>query len=229
MKVLKNNQYYHRFKFIIGTPFYGLFLRWAYDQCINDLDKLGLTPDFNKKDFTCLLCGCGHEQTADVFIQFIVNRNPKAKIIIIDIGNYQIEAIKKLVKKKYKKLNIMIKQIDALKLNTFIKNDSIDWIETDGFLSYFDLKSLNNLFTLWHDLLKKDGFITIREIALEGFIGKIGNPVKIWVGKYLFDVTLYSNYKHELLSIFNKSGFKYTKGLTPIPFFLRFSFIKKEK
>lgn len=72
--------YYHRFKIVIGTPIWRAYLRWAYKTCIDDLRKLHFYPDFNRQDFTALLCGVGNETTADEFINFVIARNEKAKL-----------------------------------------------------------------------------------------------------------------------------------------------------
>lgn len=125
--------YYRKFRIVIGAPPWRIYLRWAYKKCIEDLNKLNFKPNFNKKDFTCLLCGVGNETTADEFIKFVIKRNSKSKIIIIDIGEEQIKAVERLVKNNYQNLNIKIKKIDALKLDTLLGKYSLDWIETDGF------------------------------------------------------------------------------------------------
>lgn len=218
--------YYNRFKIIIGTPAWRLYLRWAYKTCIEDLIKLNYKPDFKKDNFTCLLCGCGNETTTDEFIKFTIHRNPKAKIIIIDLADEQINAIKKLVNNRYSSLNTTVRQIDALSLNTFIKNNSLDWIETDGFLEYFDKNPLERLLRVWNKLLKQDGFITLREPAGEGILGDFIDRVKIWIGRIWLGVTVYSHSKQELEGLFSKCDFKYVEGLTFIPTFLRFSMIK---
>ncbi len=218
--------YYHRFKIIIGTPLWRQYLRWAYRTCIKDFKRLNFTPNFKKDQFTCLLCGCGNETTADEFIKFVTKRNPRAKIIIIDLADEQVNAIRKLVNDSYCSLDIRIKQINALKLDAFIKNHSLDWIETDGFLEYFDKKALGKLLRLWNKLLKTDGFITLREPAGEGGLGRLLDRLKIWVGKIWLGVTVYSHSKLELEELLEKCGFRYVWGRTIIPTFLRFSLIK---
>lgn len=107
--------YYRNFNIILGNPLWRRYLRWAYKTCISDLEKLHCEPDFSKKDFTVLLCGVGNENTADEFIKFVTARNQKAKIIIIDIADEQINAVKELVKTKYSSLNIIVKQICTYK------------------------------------------------------------------------------------------------------------------
>src|SRR5579872_2104529 len=106
--------YYKNFKIVIGNPLYAVFLRWAYKKGIEDLQKINFQPNFTSTNFQCLLCGVGNEQTADVFITFVTQRNKLAKIWIIDMGEEQIAAVQKLVNQKYSKLNIVVKRMNAL-------------------------------------------------------------------------------------------------------------------
>lgn len=218
--------YYLNFRLVIGTPLWRLYLRWAYKKCIDDFSKLNFSPDFKKQSFTCLLCGVGNETTADEFIKFTIQRNKKAKIIIIDLGEEQVHAVNKLIQKKYSSLNIVVKQINALALDTYFKKDSIDWIETDGFLEYFDKDSLYKLLITWYKLLKQKGFITLREPASQGKMEEIIDMLRIWIGKVWLGVTLYLHNKKELTSLFKKSGFIYNENTTFIPTFNRYSLIK---
>jgi len=129
---------------------------------VKDLSVLNYSPKFKRKGFTALLCGVGNEGTADVFIKFLTTRNPKAKIIIIDLGKERIENVNKLVKEKHSSLDIFVKQINALSLQKIIKNGTIDWIEKDGFLEFFDKKSLSKMLFVWRQILNDEGFITTR-------------------------------------------------------------------
>ncbi|MEK7078612.1 MAG: hypothetical protein AAB929_00940, partial [Patescibacteria group bacterium] len=85
--------YYNRFGIVLRSPFFPVYLRWAYQQGLGDVESLGIQPNFNKINFSCLLSGCGNEQTADTFIQFVIQRNKNAEIYIIDLGEEQITAI----------------------------------------------------------------------------------------------------------------------------------------
>src|SRR3989338_9532342 len=142
--------YYRRFGIVLRNPLFPVYLRWAYDQGLKDVKSLGLPPNFNKMSFSCLLSGCGNEQTAETFIQFVSQRNKNAKFYIIDLGDEQIQAIRKLVALKFNNLNIEIHKINALELDKIIKPKSLDWIETDGFMEYFDHRSLKKLLQIWH-------------------------------------------------------------------------------
>lgn len=218
--------FYRRFKIIIGTPLWRVYLRWAYRKCIDDLRQLNFIPDFNKEVFTCLLCGVGNETTADEFIKFATLKNKKAKIIIIDIGDAQIKAVKKLIKDKYPSLDIKIKQINALDLTSFIQNNNINWIETDGFLEYFDTAKLHNLLSIWNKILSHDGFITLRETASNGFAGKVIDHLRVWIAKKWLGVTIYIHTRKSLEKIFQKHQFKFISGTTFLPTFRRYSLIK---
>lgn len=219
--------YYHKFKIVIGTPLWRIYLRWAYKRCANDLKKLNLSPNFTKNGFTCLLCGVGNETTADEFIKFIIQRSSNPKIFIIDIGEEQVRATKKLVTEKYPTSDIKIKKIDALRLNSFFEPNTIDWVETDGFLEYFNHASLEKLLQIWERILAKDGFITTRDCASEGKIDQAIDSARIWLGKVWLGITLYPHEQQELRKLFTKCGFRYFEGPTFLPTFKRFSLIKK--
>lgn len=219
--------YYKKFRIVIGTPFWKIYLRWAYKTCIEDLNKLNFISNFNKDNFLALLCGVGNETTADEFIKFVLNKNKKAKIIIIDLGNEQIAAANQLVKEKYSNFDIKIKRINALELDSFVKKNTINWIETDGFLEYFDKKSLLKLLLLWHSLLRQDGFVTLREPASHGLFGHFIDKFRVWVGKAWLNITLYEHTMRDLTLLFNKTGFRFTLENTILPTFKRFSLIKK--
>ncbi|MBI5127335.1 hypothetical protein HZA76_02665 [Candidatus Roizmanbacteria bacterium] len=223
---MTSENYYKRFKVVIGTPLWRLYLRWVYQKGIDDLEKLNLQPNFSKKDFTCLLCGVGNETTADEFIKFILKKNNNPRIIIIDIGKYQIEAVKKLVNDKYKTLRITIKQIDVLKLTTFIKEKSIDWIETDGFLEYFDKQSLNQLIDIWEKTLRLTGFITFRDCFNNNPIDRFIDKVRIQVAKKWLSVITYSHSKTEMADLYKLKGFRFITKPTIIPTFLRYTAVR---
>lgn len=218
--------YYHRFKIIIGSPVWRFYLRWAYRKCIDDLSKLDFRADFNRQGFTALLCGVGNETTADEFIKFVIRRNKNGKIIIIDIGAEQIKAVTKLVQNKYSSLDITIKQMDALELPSFLPNKSIDWIETDGFLEYFDKSDLHKLLNIWRISLKGNGFITIREFASDGGIGELIDYFRILIAKKWMGITLYKHTKIELEKTLNEHKFSFISGSTALPTFKRYSIIK---
>lgn len=224
--IFTTTTYYRRFKIVIGTPVWRVYLRWAYRKCIDDLSRLNFTPNFNKKDFTALLCGVGNEATADEFINFVITKNKEARIIIIDIGKQQIDAVTKLVQKKYASLNIKIKQTNALELASFFPNSSIDWIETDGFLEYFDKSNLTTLLNIWRKLMKEDGFITMRECASNGAIGAVIDCIRILIAKKWLGVSLYKHTKKELERILNEHQFLFVSGPTLLPTFRTYSVIK---
>lgn len=219
--------YYKKFGIVLRNPLFGIYIRWAYRTCITDLEKLGLTPNFSKHDFTALLCGVGNENTANEFIKFVIDRNSKAKIIIIDIADEQIKAVEKLVRDKYSKLDIKVKQIDALKVNTFLAKSSIDWIETDGFLEYFDKKSLERLLQIWKRILEKDGFITFRDCVIDSAIEQFIDKIKIRIAKLWLGITVYTHTKKDLEGLLEEIGFRFIANSTFLPTFRRYSVINK--
>lgn len=218
--------FYPRFKRVTNSPLFKAYLRWGYSQAIKDFSKLKYRINFSKKNFTALLCGCAGDVTADEFIKFVLGKNPNAKIIIVDIGKEQITAVDKLVRKKYKSNNITTIQKDILNLKSIPPN-SVDWIETDAVLGYFNNKELTRVLEKWNKWLSDDGFVTMREAAVEGPISHISDQIKRWVAKVHFGSLLYRRSRIELVNAFEKTGFDHTCGLTPIPSLLRFSMIKE--
>lgn len=219
--------YYKNFRIVIGTPLWRFYLRWAYQKCLNDFQYLEFKPDFSAKNFTCLLCGVGNETTADEFIKFVIHKNSHSKIYIIDLGVEQINAVKNLVKTKYPKLNILVKQLNALNLQDFIKVNSLDWIETDGFLEYFDHQSLGKLISVWQTILKPNGFITLRDFSSNNsFLDRSLDSFRLWVTKVWLGGNLFVHTTKELDQVFHQNKFSYFSGPTPCPTFKRFSLVK---
>lgn len=217
--------YYENFRIVIGTPLWRVYLRWVYAESIEDFKKLKFNPDFNKEDFSCLLCGVGNEVTADEFIKFTLQKNKEAKIWIIDLGDEQTEAVRKLVEQKYQAANMNIKKINALDLGKLIKEYSIDWIETDGLFEFFDNESLGKLLQVWNKLLTKNGFITTRACSTKGLIDKFMDNIKVWGGRVWLNVTTYSHTRKTLHKLFTKNRFKFVEGSTPLSIYKRYSLI----
>lgn len=215
--------YYKRFGIILGNPLWRLYLRWRYQKSIEDFKKLYFTPNFDKQNFTCLLCGVGNEVTAEEFIKFVIKRSRNPHIWIIDLGKEQITSVERMVKNKYSNLNINIKQINALNLNTLIKLNSVDWIETDGLFEFFDNNSIRKLLKVWKGLLTKDGFITTTATSSRWKLQEYFDRIKIWLGKKWLDVTVYPHTRKEMRENFESVGLKYTEGPTIIPYFKRYS------
>lgn len=217
--------YYKRFGIVLRNPLFPVYLRWAYSQGLKDVEMLGIQPDFNKVGFSCLLSGCGNEQTADTFIQFVIQRNKTAKIYIIDLGDEQIQAIRKLVALKYNDLNIEVHQINALDLAKIIKPISLDWIETDGFMEYFNHESLKKLLQIWHLLLKKNGYITTRDCVTEGKLTQIADFFRIHTANLWLGVKLHIHTKKDFEKLFHNIGFKHLFGNTWLYTYRRFTLI----
>ncbi len=190
--------YYKNFRIVIGTPLWRIFLRWVYAKSIDDFKKLKFSPNFQKRDFSCLLCGVGNEVTADEFIKFVLQRNKQVKIYIIDLGDEQIEAVKQLVGQKYQGIDITVKKINALDLETMIKSKSINWIETDGLFEFFEYDSLEKLLKIWRSILKEDGFVTTRANSNKRMVDRWIDNIKVWGGRVWLDVTMYSHTRERL-------------------------------
>jgi len=220
--------YYKNFKLVFNNPLWNFYLRWAYAKGITDLERLDFRADFSKPNFTCLLCGVAQERTAGEFIKFALQRNPNAKIWIIDIAEEQIRAIEKLVKQKYPNRNIRIQRINALELDSLIPKASLDWIETDAFMQYFNSPSLSKLWDIWNQLLKPDGFITIRDFSTTGSLVAVADKFRIWLVKAWLKAKIFRHTKNEFYQLFKRCGFKAIEGLTPLPTYKRFSLIKRE-
>ncbi|MBI5358889.1 methyltransferase domain-containing protein [Candidatus Amesbacteria bacterium] len=223
--IIKAKNYYQRFGVVLGNPFFPIYLRWAYNQGIKDVESLGKRVNFEKQDFSCLLSGCGNEQTADTFIQFVIKRNKNAKIYIIDLGKEQVKAIKKLVISKYKNFDVVVQQINALDLKKIISPKSLDWIETDGVMEFFDHKSLEKLLQVWHNLLKKDGFITTRDCVTEGKLTPMADFLRINIAYKWLGVKLYAHTKKDYIYFFRKIGFRYFIGDTLLYTYRRFALV----
>jgi len=112
-------------------------------------------------------------------------------------------------------------------LRQCIVDGKIDWIETDGFLEYFDATKLSDLLDVWAKLLKRDGFITLREFASVGFFGKLVDVVRIWITKRWLEVKLYKHSKEALQRMFQKHQFRFVSGATLLPTFLRYALVPK--
>jgi len=219
--------YYSRWGLVIGTPLFQNFLKRSYALGVSDLDKLHKKVNFSDPNFTCMLCGVGNAATANSFIQFVLKKNPKAHIFIIDLGEKQVTEVKKLVQHNFSKSNITIRQVNAIDLLSWLKSSSLNWIETDGFLEYFSPSQLPRLIHIWHTLLKPEGFVTIRETASQNKIGSIIDILRIWLGKFWLRVQFYKFTLKDLERIFDTEGFKYVSYPTGIPTYRRFTLIKK--
>src|SRR3989338_9463761 len=122
-------RYYKRIRFLMHNPLWGFYLGWAYKKGFEDLKKEGFKPDFSSKKFTALLCGTAGSTTSKTFAKYIFSKNPKAKLIILDLGEDQIRDSEKVLTKIFPGKDITYLCEDALK--TSIPKKSIDYIETD--------------------------------------------------------------------------------------------------
>jgi len=213
--------FYRKFQTISKFPLWPNYLRWVYKKTIDDPVSLGIKPISKRKEFSCLLCGVSGEITAEEYIKFVLKINSEAKIMIIDIGEDQTGSVQKLVKEKFPKANIIVKRANALDLS-FIKDKSLDWIDTDGFFSFFDEKQLMDLFSEWKRMLKNDGYITFRELVSSGFVSKTINILRAKSSQVYMGIKLNLHSLNELTKKFNTLGFKCSRGHSPILFLDRY-------
>lgn len=215
--------YYRRFRIILDTPIFRRYLRWCYDRGIKDLSQLNFVPNIRKPNFTALLCGVGHESSADVFISFVTKLNPSASIVIIDLGAEQVEAVKKLVAAKYPNRTVRVIQTDALDLEKFIKTKSVDWIETDWLFAFFNQDSLKKLLGVWYRLLSDEGFITTRCGGDQNWLDRLITKAVVWIGKIWLGVSLYQHDRQAVELLMNQTGFRWTGHSMGIPTARRYS------
>lgn len=220
--------YYSRWGLVIGQPVFQRFLRENYGLGLADLKLLKQKSPFASPDFSCLLCGVGNAATARTFIQFVIEKNPKAKIHIIDLGAEQIAAAKHVVEQEFSSYDIQVRQMNALELLGWLKSASLDWIETDGFLEFFSPPQLAKLLQIWHTLLKDTGFATIREPASASFWETAVLDVwRLWLAKLWLGITIYKHSLAELEQAFATAGFRLVTFPTKVPTFCRFTMVKR--
>lgn len=217
--------YYRRFQLITHLFFFRSLIRSAYARGVGDLARLGVTPKFTRSDFACLLCGVSGEITAEEFIEFVLAKNQKAKITIIDYGEEQVAAVQKLVSAKYADRDIAVMQLNALKLTERFGPRSFDWIETDGLIEYFDKPSLKSLLNQWKTVIKPGGFITTRDFASSSLFGSQVDRFRMWFIKKHLTLTGHIHTKRELDEMFTASGFRFVSGPTPVPTLKRYVLI----
>ena len=218
--------FYSKFQVISKFPLWPNYLRRVYEKTISDADKLDVVPITNRENFRCLLCGVSGEITAKEYINFVNRKNPNGHITIVDLGKNQIESVKNFVDKNYPGHDIEVKQANALDLS-FIESKSVDWIDTDGFFSYFNKNQLLDLFIEWKRILKDDGYITFRELTTEGFFSTIANRVRDRVSKVYMGVSLNLHTIDELIEDFKKTNFSYSRGKSPIPYLHRYCLVNR--
>jgi len=219
--------YYNRFQLITHLFFFRKLISSAYARGIKDLKKLGIEADFNKPGFTCLLSGVGGEITAELYIEFVIARNKKAKMVIIDLGEQQVASVKHLVEQKYKGYDITVKRMNVLDIEKNFAAKTFDWIETDGLIEYLDKPQLKSLLRQWKQVLKPDGFITTRDFASNSPFGALVDKFRMWFIKKHLTLTGHVHTKKQLDEIFAQAGFRFVTGPTPVPTFKRYALVAK--
>jgi len=194
---------------------------------VDDLKKIGYQPDFTKDNFTALLSGTSGETTSMQFAKFVFDKNPNAKIIILDIVPEQLERSRAVLSINYPDKNIEHILSDAKQ--TPLESDSIDYIETDGFLEYFLGEDLRSLLKEWSRILRQDGFITTRAFATNSVLGRLADKLRLFSARRVLGVTVYAHSKQELIQCFQDAGFEFVKGgNTFIPTLYRFSLVNRK-
>jgi len=217
--------YYQRMRFFTANPFWKMYLSWAYQQCTDDLQRISYRPNFLSDNFTALLCGTSGEITSLQFARFVFEKNPKARIIVLDFAQEQLKKSEDILSMKYPDKNINYVLSDAKR--TPFEDKSIDYIETDGFLEYFYANDLCALLQEWNRILRPSGFITTREFASNSWIGRFIDKLRLFAAKYYLGVTVYAHKENELTRNIQNAGFRFVKGgNTFIPTLKRFSMIK---
>src|SRR3989344_2806921 len=134
-------KYYKRIQFLMHNPLWGSYLMWAYKKGFEDLKKDGLHPNFSSKSFTALLCGTAGSTTSKTFAKYVFSKNPEAKLIILDLGEGQINDSKEVLTKMFPGKNVIYLCEDALK--TSLSKKSVDYIETDGIFEFFSYSDIS--------------------------------------------------------------------------------------
>ncbi len=217
--------YYRSFRIVIGSRLWRWYVHKVYEENLADLEKISFWPDFSREGFTCLLCGVGNEATAEVFINFVFSKNPKARIVIIDLGAEQIEAVKQMVKEKFTRGEIEVRQMNALDLAKWIDSGSIDWIETDVISPFFDDQSLEKLFKVWGQLLTKSGFVTNRVMASRNVWERMIERIVIWLGKIWLGVKLYPRSKKSFEAMLTTQRWRFVDVPTILPTLWRYAMV----
>lgn len=129
------------------------------------VERQGWKNPLDRESPRVLLCGTGSALTTVTFINFVHQRNPNAKIFVLDLSSHPLMSSKKKLSERkeefpYKK-NVSFIQADAVEMPFF--NDSFDWIETDSFLQFFPSSEKPMVFAEWRRTLKKGGVVTTRE------------------------------------------------------------------
>lgn len=217
--------YYKRMQIITSNPIWKKYLSWAYQKCIDDFRKISFQPDFSTDNFTALLCGTSGEVTSEQFLKFIFNKNPEAKIIILDISSEQLEKSKIKLSQKYPHKDIVHLLSDAK--HTQLNNESVDYIETDGFLEYFNSKNLDLLFNEWKRILRPNGFVTTRAFASSSALGRLIDKLRIFAAKHYLGVEIFSHSIQSMTKSIRNAGLNHVQGGgTLVPTFKRFSMNK---
>lgn len=209
--------FYQKARPLLDLFFWRWYLRWVYKRALKDGRKMGIKFPIH----SCFLCGVAGQVTADEYLRKALSIGKETEVLIIDLGEAQVESVKQLVGERYKDYRIFVRQANALSLD-FIKDRSVDWIETDGFFIFFNHEELKTLLKNWKRILKDSGFITTRDFSNEGFLGGLIDDIRVFlVGKY-FGIKINRHSAREFEEIFRVVGFRFERGGMPVPGMVRY-------
>lgn len=172
-----------------------------------------------------MLCGTSGARTATNFVQFVLSKNPHAKIIILDISETPIEQSKNALTLKFPEANIHYIRSDAK--NSNLPARSVDYIESDAFFEFFNASDLTLLLKEWERLLKKGGFATTRAFARRYIIEKPADLFRKFVAIRYLDVQIHIHRRSDIINAIKNTDLQYVqKGDAFIPTFKRFAFLK---
>jgi len=219
--------YYKRWGLFMKNPLWCNYLKKMYQDGFQKIAYLTNQDNpFDQPNFTALLSGCHGETTAETFAQFIFSKNPTTKLYILDINPISIERCKAVLPKKFPNKTIVFLQENIL--GNSIPDNTIDYIETDGFLQFFEPKTqLPKLIAEWKRMLKPTGFITTRDIVTTNVIGRTIVAIMQFLAKHVFAITIYHQTLAEIEKLYFQYGFYSVVRKTWFPTFRQFTIIKK--
>lgn len=186
-----------------------------------------MEPDLQKKEFTALLCGTSGEITSEIFSRFVLEKNPRARLVFLDRGYPQVKYSQRHLSRMLPAARTVFVQADARHLP--FRTDSIDYIESDILLNFFHAHELSVVINEWARCLALKGFITTRMLASNHLIKRGIDAVLMRLGEWVMGVTYRSHSLARVKSCLNTAELTFVNGGTSGFFhFQRLSMIKPE-
>ena len=142
-----------------GFRLHRWYLAAAYRAGYEQLRRMGADP-LARAGARVLLCGTGSAETSLAFARFVRERNPSASLVVLDLSARPLVASRALVP------GAGWLRADARALP--IAGESIDLIETDFFLQYFEPEAKRVIAAEWSRVLAPGGAIMSRDYVLDG-------------------------------------------------------------